>query len=135
PNYSSALIPPTCKHSGNAKDCSGDDLSIRGRGCRHHGCPSPKNANASGSRRRMARPLVALIRPKDLFFHAKDLFVEAIVVLEKPSSLLTEHDGFIHFDERLLDHRLRQPVVLQYLIIERHQHFELCERCLPKVLV
>jgi hypothetical protein len=26
------------------KDCSGDDLSIRGRGCRHHGCPGPKNA-------------------------------------------------------------------------------------------
>src|SRR5262249_17586756 len=27
--------------------------SIRGRGCRHHGCPGPKNANASGSRRRV----------------------------------------------------------------------------------
>src|SRR6516164_8291557 len=52
-----------------------------------------------------------------------------------PVSLLIEHDGFIHFDERLLDHRLRQSVPLQYLIIERHQHFELCERCLPKVLV
>src|SRR6516225_3364257 len=52
-----------------------------------------------------------------------------------PVSLLIEHDCFIHFDERLLDHRLRQSVPLQYLIIERHQHFELCERCLPKVLV
>src|SRR5262245_727376 len=53
-------------------------------------------------------------------------------------SLLTEHDGLIHFDEHLLDHRLRQSVPLQCLIIEcleRHQHFELCERCLPKVLV
>src|SRR5262249_30621803 len=53
-------------------------------------------------------------------------------------SLLTEHDGSIHFDEPLLDHRLRQSVPLQCLIIEcleRHQHFELCERCLPKVLV
>jgi hypothetical protein len=70
-----------------------------------------------------------------LFSCAKDLFVEAIMVLQKPSSLLIEHDGFIHFDERPLDHRLRQPVPLQYLIIERHQHFELGERCLPKVLV
>ena len=31
----------------------GDELSIRWRGCRHQGCPSPKNAHASGSRRRM----------------------------------------------------------------------------------
>jgi hypothetical protein len=54
---------------------------------------------------------------------------------KKPSSLLIEHDGFIHFDERPLDHRLRQPIPLQYLIIERHQHFELSERYLPKVLV
>src|SRR5262249_15263740 len=29
--------------------------------------------------------------------------------------------------------RLRQSIPLQYLIIEHHQHFELCERCLPKV--
>jgi hypothetical protein len=70
-----------------------------------------------------------------LFGCAKDLFVEAIMVLQKPSSLLTEHDGLIHFDERPLDHRLRQSVPLQYLIIERHQHCELGERCLPKVLV
>src|SRR5262245_42779524 len=49
--------------------------------------------------------------------------------------LLTEHDCFIHFDERPLDHRLRQSVPLQCLIIEPHQHFELSERCLPKVLV
>jgi len=62
----------------------------------------------------------------------------SLVVLEKPSSLLIAHDGLIHFDEHPLDHRLRQPVPLQCLIIEcleRHQHFELCERCLPKVLV
>jgi len=52
------------------------------------------------------------------------------VVLEKPSSLLTEHDGLIHFEERPLDHRFRQSVPLQYPIIEPHQHFELCERCL-----
>jgi hypothetical protein len=58
-----------------------------------------------------------------------------IVVLGKLSSLLIEHDGLIHFHERPLDHRLRQSVPLQYLIIEPHQHFELCERCLPKVLV
>ena len=45
------------QHRCNAKDGSGDDLSIRGRGCRHHGCPGPKNANASGSRRRMRRGL------------------------------------------------------------------------------
>ena len=45
--------------------------------------------------------------------------------LEKPSSLLIEHDGLIHFEERPLDRRLRQSVPLQYLIIERHQHFEL----------
>src|SRR5215471_5741490 len=50
-------------------------------------------------------------------------------------SLLIEHDGLIHFDERPLDHRLRQSVPLQYLIIKPHQHFELCERRLPKVLV
>jgi hypothetical protein len=30
-----------------------------------------------------------------------------------PVSLLIEHDGFIHFDERLLDHRLRQSARLQ----------------------
>src|SRR5262249_26244721 len=52
-----------------------------------------------------------------------------------PVSLLIEHDGLIHFDERPLDHRLRQSVPLQYLIIKPHQHFELCERRLPKVLV
>jgi hypothetical protein len=49
----SSLVSPCRKHRGNAKGCSGDDLSIRGRGCCHHGCPGPKNANASGSRRRM----------------------------------------------------------------------------------
>jgi hypothetical protein len=48
------------------------------------------------------------------------------VVLEKPSSLLIEHDGLIRFEERPLDRRLRQSVPLQYLIIEPHQHFELC---------
>src|SRR5262245_48112978 len=47
--------------------------------------------------------------------------------------LLIAHDGLIHFLERPLDHRFRQSVPLQYLIID-HQHFELCERCLPKVL-
>src|SRR5262249_44080760 len=51
-----------------------------------------------------------------------------------PVSLLIEHDGFIHFDERPHDHRLRQSVPLQYPIID-HQHFELCKRCLPKALV
>jgi hypothetical protein len=71
----------------------------------------------------------------DLFVYAKDLFVEAIMVLQKPSSLLIEHDGLIHFEERPLDHRLGQSVPLQYLFIEPHQHLELCERCLPKVLV
>jgi hypothetical protein len=49
----SSSVSSSSKHRGNAKDCSGDDLSIRGRGCRHHGCSGPKNANASGSRRRM----------------------------------------------------------------------------------
>jgi hypothetical protein len=70
-----------------------------------------------------------------LFICAKDLFVEAIMVLEKPSSLLIEHDGLIRFEERPLDHRLRQSVPLQCLIIEPHHYFELSERCLPKVLV
>src|SRR5215472_14876998 len=51
-----------------------------------------------------------------------------------PVSLLIEHYGFIHFDERPLDYRLRQSVPLQCLIIEPHQHFELSERCLPKSL-
>ena len=35
---------------------------------------------------------------------------EAIMVLQKASSLLTEHDGLIHFNEHPLDHRLRQSV-------------------------
>jgi hypothetical protein len=26
---------------------------------------------------------------------------------------VTEHDCFIHFDERLLDHRLRQPILMK----------------------
>src|SRR6516162_3492660 len=52
-----------------------------------------------------------------------------------PVSLLIGRDGLIHFEERPLDHRLGQSVPLQYLIIEPHQHFERCERCLPKVLV
>ena len=51
------------------------------------------------------------------------------------SSLLIEHDALIHLDERPLDRRLRQSVPLQYPIIQSHEHFELCERCLPKVLV
>ena len=50
-------------------------------------------------------------------------------------SLLIEHDGLIRFEERPVDHLLRQPVPFQCLIIERHQHCELGERCLPKVLV
>src|SRR5262249_17670667 len=83
---------------------------------------------------RAERHLVALPTSWDLLLCAKDLFVEAIMVLQKPSSLLIEHDGLIHFEERPLDHRLRQSVPLQYLIID-HQHFELCERCLPKGLV
>jgi hypothetical protein len=70
-----------------------------------------------------------------LFIYAKDLFFGAIMVLQKPSSLLIEHDGLIRFEERPLDHRLRQSVPLQCLIIEPHHHFELSERCLPKVLV
>src|SRR5262249_24575361 len=84
---------------------------------------------------RAERFLAALPMFWDLLIYAKDLFIAAIMVLQKPSSLLTEHDYFIHFDERPLDHRLRQSVPLQYLILEPHQHFELCERCLPKVLV
>jgi len=52
-----------------------------------------------------------------------------------PVSLLTEHDGLIRFEERPIDHRLGQSVPLQYLIIEPDQNFELCERCVPKVLV
>jgi hypothetical protein len=55
--------------------------------------------------------------------------------LGEASSLLIEHDGLIRFEERPLDHRLRQSVPLQCLIIEPHHHFELSERCLPKVLV
>jgi hypothetical protein len=47
---------------------------------------------------------------RDLFICAKDLFVEAIMVLQKPSSLLIEHDGLMHFEERPLDRRLRQSV-------------------------
>jgi len=50
---SSLVSPRVDSHVCDPKDCSGDDLSIRGRGCRHHGCPGPKNDNASGSRRRM----------------------------------------------------------------------------------
>src|SRR5262249_31067112 len=49
----SSSVSSSSKHRCTAKDCSGDDLSIRGRGCRHHRCPSPKNANASRSRRRI----------------------------------------------------------------------------------
>ena len=84
---------------------------------------------------RAERFLVAQTTAWDLFISAKDLFDGANMVLRKPSSLLIEHDGFIHFEERPLDRRLRQSVPLQYLIIQSHQHFELCERCLPKVLV
>ena len=80
-------------------------------------------------------PLVAQTPSEDLFIGAKDLFGAAIMVLQKPSSLLIEYDGLIRFEERPLDHRLRQSVPLQYPIIEPHQHFELCERCLPKLLV
>src|SRR5262245_45584501 len=40
-------------YASNAQDGPSDHLSIRGRGCHHHGCPGPKYANASGSRRRM----------------------------------------------------------------------------------
>jgi hypothetical protein len=51
-----------------------------------------------------------------------------------PVSLLIEHDGLIRFEERPVDHSRGQSVPLQYLIIEPHQRFELCERCLPKEL-
>src|SRR5262249_48787093 len=68
---------------------------------------------------RAEHPLVAQDPVWDLFVCAKDLLVEAIMVLEKPSSPLIEHDGLIHFEERPLDHRLRQSVPLQCLIIER----------------
>ena len=55
-------------------------------------------------------PLVAQTPSEDLFIGAKDLFGAAIMVLQKPSSLLIEHDGLIRFEERPLDHRLRQSV-------------------------
>ena len=55
-------------------------------------------------------PLVAQTPSGDLFIGAKDLFGAAIMVLQKPSSLLIEHDGLIRFEERPLDHRLRQSV-------------------------
>src|SRR5262249_60516925 len=55
---------------------------------------------------RAERFLVALTPSSDLFICAKDLFVEAIMVLQKASSLLSEHDGLIHFEEHPLDHRL-----------------------------
>src|SRR5262249_53192263 len=34
----SSSVSSSSKDRCNAKDCSGDDLSIRGRGCRHHRC-------------------------------------------------------------------------------------------------
>ena len=52
--------------------------------------------------------------------------------VEKPSSLLIEHDGLIHFLERPLDYRLRQTVPPQCLIIQPHQHFELCDLLLGR---
>jgi hypothetical protein len=78
---------------------------------------------------------IEALRSMDVHTVKAMLTYEAIMVLQKPSSLLIEHDGLIHFDECPLDHRLRQSVPLQYLIIERHEHFELGERCLPEVLV
>src|SRR5262249_3691887 len=68
----SSLVSFSSKHRCNAKDCSGDDLSIRGRGCRHHRCPSPKNANASGSRRRItplsrSDPVLRFVRSRQRF--------------------------------------------------------------------
>jgi hypothetical protein len=44
--------------------------------------------------------------------------------LGEASSLLIEHDGLIHFHERPLDHRLRQSVSLQYLIIAMGHYIE-----------
>ena len=80
------------------------------------------------------RTMLGTKRPQPLTARARQHRQSRVI----PVSLLTEHDGLIHFDEHLLDHRLRQSVPLQCLIIEcleRHQHFELGERCLPKVLV
>src|SRR5262249_22595761 len=103
-------------HAGNFHDCASDHLSIRWATT---GGPTPVSRSD---------PVLRFVRSRQRFVR------EAIMVLEKPSSLLTEHDGLIHFDERPLDYRLRQSIPLQYLIID-HQHFEFCERCLPKVLV
>jgi len=79
----SSLVSPihrsTDSHVCDPKDGSGDDLSIRGRGCHHHGCPGPKYANACGSRRRMtplsrSDPVLRFVR------HAKDLLAGAMQV-------------------------------------------------------
>src|SRR5262249_9657560 len=74
--------------------------------------------------------------PKNPMGTEKAPAIEGRGAAAPPSRVIpTEHDGLIHFEERPLDHRLRQSVPLQYPIIEPHQRFELCERCLPKVLV
>src|SRR5262249_22208090 len=75
-------------------------------------------------------PMIITARPPSLSFmgHPIVIFGEAVISADRARR-------FIHFEERPLDRRLRQSVPLQHLIIEPHQHFELCKRCLPKVLV
>src|SRR5215831_17525339 len=70
-------------------------------------CPGEWQEALSLPNLRAEHPLVAQTPSLDLFICAKDLLAEAIMVLEKPSSLLTEHDGLIHFEEDPLDRRLR----------------------------
>src|SRR5262249_40758670 len=58
-------------HPGNTQDGPGDYPS-RGRECRHHECPDPKYANASGSRRRMTPvsrpdPVLRFVRSRQRF--------------------------------------------------------------------
>jgi len=60
------------EHFSDTENRPGNHLSICGRGCHHHGCPGPKNANACGSRRRMtplsrSDPVLRFVRPRQRF--------------------------------------------------------------------
>jgi hypothetical protein len=72
-----SLVSPSGKQGCNTHDRASDNLSILGGGVATIG-PGPKNANASGSKRRMTPLSRSAPGSKDLFFHAKDLFVAAM---------------------------------------------------------
>jgi hypothetical protein len=60
------------KQRSNAEHCPSDNLSVRGQWCHYHGCPGPKCANASGSRRRMtplgrSDPVLRFVRSRQRF--------------------------------------------------------------------